>query len=52
MDYRLKKYGLELHFTATLVSDAQVDMNNFTIPPDYTKVNNKDLEKMFSGFYE
>ncbi|HTL82481.1 MAG TPA: hypothetical protein VL651_12295, partial [Bacteroidia bacterium] len=51
MDYRLKKYGLELHFTATCVSDAQIDKSNFAIPTDYVKVPNSELEKMFSGFY-
>jgi hypothetical protein len=51
MDYRLKKYGLELHFTATSVSDATIDDAYFTIPADYEPVKNSELEKMFEGFY-
>ncbi len=51
MDYRLKKYGLELHFTATSVSEAKIDDSYFTIPSDFEPVNNADLEKMFEGFY-
>lgn len=52
MDYNLKKFGLELHFTATSVSESKIDDSYFTIPAEYTKVNNADLEKMFAGFYE
>ncbi|CAN5163542.1 hypothetical protein BH09BAC5_BH09BAC5_17390 [soil metagenome] len=51
MDYRLKKYGLELHFTATSVSEATIDDSYFTIPAEYTPVKNSELEKMFEGFY-
>lgn len=52
MDYRLKKYGLELHFTATSVSESKIDDSYFTIPAEYALVKNQDLEKLFSGFYE
>ncbi|HET6993045.1 MAG TPA: hypothetical protein VFJ43_17055 [Bacteroidia bacterium] len=51
MDYRLKKYGLELHFTATSVSEATIDDAYFTIPAEYEPVKNSELEKMFEGFY-
>ncbi|MEO5642196.1 MAG: hypothetical protein ABIQ40_10870, partial [Bacteroidia bacterium] len=51
MDYRLKKYGLELHFTATSVSEAKIDDSYFTIPADFEPVKNSELEKMFEGFY-
>jgi hypothetical protein len=52
MDYRLKKYGLELHFTATSVSEASIDPAYFTIPPEYEPVKNSELERMFEGFYQ
>lgn len=52
MDYRLKKYGLGLHFTATSVSEATIDQSYFTITPDYDMVRNSELEKMFEGFYQ
>jgi hypothetical protein len=51
MDYRLKKYGLELHFTATSVSEATIDDSYFTIPAEYAPVKNSELEKLFEGFY-
>jgi hypothetical protein len=51
MDYRLKKYGLELHFTATSVSEATIDDAYFTIPAEFEPVKNSELEKMFEGFY-
>ena len=52
MDYKLKKYGLELHFTATTVSEATIDQNYFTIPAEYENVKDSELEKMFEGFYQ
>lgn len=51
MDYRLKKYGLELHFSATSVAEAKIDDAYFTIPSEYEPVKNSELEKMFEGFY-
>ncbi len=52
MDYKLKKYGLELHFVATSVSEATIDQSYFTIPAEYDPVKNSELEKMFEGFYQ
>jgi hypothetical protein len=52
MDYRLKKYGLELHFTATSVSEATIDQSYFAVTSDYDLVRNSELEKMFEGFYQ
>lgn len=51
MDYNLRKFGLELHFTATTVSEAQIDPSVFTVPSDYKLKPNADLEKMMSGFF-
>lgn len=51
MDYNLKKFGLELHFTATSVSEAQIDTSVFEVPADYKLKPNIDLEKMMSGFF-
>ncbi|MBI3512054.1 MAG: hypothetical protein HY064_15460 [Bacteroidetes bacterium] len=52
MDYTLKKYGLKLHFTASSVTESKIDDNFFTVAPEYTKVKNKEIEKMFSGFFD
>jgi hypothetical protein len=51
MDYNLRKFGLELHFTATTVSEAQIDSSVFTVPADFKQKPNSDLEKMMSGFF-
>ena len=51
MDYNLKKFGLELHFTATSVSEAQIDDSAFEVPSDYKLKPNSELEKMMSGFF-
>jgi hypothetical protein len=51
MDYNLRKFGLELHFTASSVSEAQIDPSVFTVPADYKLKPNEDLEKMMSGFF-
>lgn len=52
LDYRLKKFGLELHFTATSVLDAKIDPSVFSVPSDFRPVRNAELEKMFKGFYQ
>lgn len=51
MDYNLRKFGLELHFTANSVSDAQIDPSVFEIPSDYKQKQNGELETMMSGFF-
>lgn len=51
MDYNLRKFGLELHFTATSVSEAQIDPSVFEIPSDYKLKPNSELEAMMSGFF-
>ncbi|GAB4145056.1 MAG: hypothetical protein Fur0041_19770 [Bacteroidia bacterium] len=51
MEYTLKKYGLELHFTATTVTEGSVDQSVFTVPAGYKTVDNKELEDMFAGFF-
>jgi hypothetical protein len=52
LDYTLRKFGLELHFTATSVSDATIDDSHFTIPAEYGMVRNSEIETMFAGFYK
>lgn len=51
MDYNLRKFGLELHFTATSVSEATIDASVFEIPSDYKLKPNSELEQMMSGFF-
>jgi len=47
MDYQLKKFGLELHFTATSVTESTIDDASFQLQPDYKKIPNDQLELMF-----
>ncbi len=51
MDYNLRKFGFELHFTATSVSEAQIDPSVFEIPSEFKAKPNEELEKMMSGFF-
>ena len=51
MDYHLRKFGLELHFTATSVSEAQIDPSVFEIPSEFKSKPNAELENMMSGFF-
>lgn len=51
MDYNLRKFGLELHFTATSVSEATIDDSVFEIPDDYKQKPNAELDQMMSGFF-
>lgn len=49
MEYQLKKFGLELKFTATSVSGASIDDETFKLQPGYKKFSNYDLEIMFKN---
>ncbi len=51
LDYRLKKFGLNLHFIATKVSPSKIDDSYFTIPEEYEIIKNSELEKMMEGFF-
>ncbi len=50
MQYRLKKMGLELQFTAKSVKSADVTDNIFEIPAYFKIVNKAEIEKIFQQF--
>lgn len=51
MDYRLRKFGLELHFTANSVMPAKIDSTVFTIPADYKMISEDELDQSLQGFF-
>lgn len=51
MDYSLKKFGLELHFTASAVKEAQLDSTMFTVPADYQMISEDELDQRLQGFF-
>jgi hypothetical protein len=51
LDYRLKRYGLDLQYTATSVTAATINDSIFTIPAEYKMTPNSEIERMFKGFY-
>lgn len=50
MQYRLKKMGLELQFTAKSVKKSDVDDNIFEIPAYFKIVPKPEIEKIFQSF--
>ncbi len=48
MDYRLKKLGLEMHFTATSVKKEEVPDNVFEVPAYYKIVTRDEMDKVFA----
>lgn len=50
MQYRLKKLGLELCFTATSVKKAEINDEVFEIPSYYKIVTRPEMDKLFADF--
>lgn len=48
MQYRLKKLGLEMCFTATSVKKQEVKEDVFEVPPYYEIVTRSEMEKLFA----
>ncbi|MGL5892792.1 MAG: DUF4412 domain-containing protein [Bacteroidia bacterium] len=51
MDYKLKKFGLELHFTASTVQEAKIDSTVFTVPVEYKVISEDELDQRLQGFF-
>jgi hypothetical protein len=49
MQYRLKKMGLELQFTAKKVKNVPVPDNTFDVPAYFKIVSKEEMSKFFSG---
>lgn len=48
MDYRLKKLGLEMHFTAISVKKTEIPDNAFEVPAYYKIVTRSEMDKVFA----
>lgn len=49
MEYQMKKFGLEMKFTATSVKNVDVDDDVFELPPDYKPITEKEMNDLFVG---
>jgi hypothetical protein len=47
MQYRLKKLGLEMCFTATSVKKEEIKEEDFEVPAFYKIVTRTEMEKLF-----
>lgn len=49
MEYQLKRYNLELRFTARRVTKTNVEDSDFDTPRDYKVISQKELDDLFVG---
>ena len=49
MQYRLKKMGLEMQFTARCVKKADIPDNTFEVPAYFKIVSREEMKKFFDG---
>lgn len=49
MEYQMKKFGLEMRFTATSVKNASVDDAIFELPKDYKAISQEEMNELFLG---
>jgi hypothetical protein len=47
MEYQIKKMGFELRFTATSVTEEDVEDDNFTYTADHKRITNKEMNDIF-----
>lgn len=47
LDFRIKKMGLEMHFTAKSYKQAEIPESTFEIPPTMKIVSKKEMQKFF-----
>jgi GLPGLI family protein len=49
MEYQMKKFDLEMRFTAKSVKKEDVDDSAFDLPSDYKKISQKEMNELFQG---
>jgi hypothetical protein len=47
MEYKIKKFGLEMKFTAKAVTKQSVDDSEFELPADYKKITEAEMTDLF-----
>lgn len=50
MEYKLKRYNIEMKFTAKSVSKVDVDDKIFEVSNDYKKISQKEMDEMLMSF--
>lgn len=50
MEYKLKRYNVEMKFTAKTVSNVSIDDKIFEPPTDYKSISQKEMDEMFLSF--
>jgi GLPGLI family protein len=49
MEYQMKKFGLEMKFTAKTVKNEDIDESCFELPADYKPVSQEEMNELFLG---
>jgi GLPGLI family protein len=49
MEYQIKRYNVEMRFTAKSVTDTKVEDAIFELPGDYKKISKKEMDEMFAN---
>lgn len=49
MEYQMKKFGLEMKFTAKAVKNEDVDDSTFELPADYKAITKEEMDELFLG---
>ncbi len=49
MQYQMKKFGLEMKFTAKKVTKETVEDATFQVPDDYKKISEKEMNQLFGS---
>jgi hypothetical protein len=49
MEYQMKKFGLEMKFTAKAVKNEDVDDACFELPADYKPISKEEMDELFLG---
>jgi len=50
MEYKIKKFGLEMKFTAKSVTKQKVDDTEFELPSDYKQISQAEMTELFVDF--
>jgi GLPGLI family protein len=50
MEYQMKRYNVEMKFTATSVQKANIDESEFERPEDYKIITKKEMDDLFFSF--
>lgn len=50
LEYQMKKYNIEMRFTATSVIKANIEDSTFVLPADYKIVSKREMDDLFQSF--